>query len=350
MLRTMTVAYYVVAALGLALLMIVHEGGHYFAARRYGMRVIKFSIGFGPRIWHKQPKGSPTVFQVAIIPFLAYVQIAGMNPYEDQDPNDKGSYANASLWARVVTITAGPLANYLFASVLFFGALVVGVTTADETSMKVVPSPDGPAARAGFLENDKIVAINGNQVHDWSELQKAVSAHAGDAIDVGVDRGGEPLHITVTPNSKGAKDEGRILIHPIKRIERLGVREAAVQSITRPPQVVVGLVVGLTRLIMRKDKVEASGPVGITKDMAAAAKDGPGDYLFILGVLSAYLGGFNLLPFPALDGGRLIFLGAEAASRRKPDRKMEARVHAIGLLMMLALIAIVTVTDLMPKH
>jgi len=112
----------------------------------------------------------------------------------------------------------------------------------------------------------------------------------------------------------------------------------------------VGLVVGLTRMIMRKDKVEASGPVGITKDMAAAAKDGPGDYLFILGVLSAYLGGFNLLPFPALDGGRLIFLGAEAASRRKPDRKMEARVHAIGLLMMLALIAIVTVTDLMPKH
>ena len=104
----MTVAYYVVAALGLAVLMIVHEGGHYFAARRYGMRVMKFSIGFGPRIWHKQPKGSPTTFQVAIIPFLAYVQIAGMNPYEDNDPNDKGSYANASLWARIVTIVGRP--------------------------------------------------------------------------------------------------------------------------------------------------------------------------------------------------------------------------------------------------
>src|ERR1043166_3702656 len=114
----MTVAYYVVAALGLALLMIVHESGHYFAARRYGMRVIKFSIGFGPRLWPKQPKGSPTTCQVAIIPFLAYVQIAGMNPYEDHDPNDKGSYANASLWARVVTIVAGPLANYVFASFL----------------------------------------------------------------------------------------------------------------------------------------------------------------------------------------------------------------------------------------
>lgn len=347
----MTVAYYVVAALGLALLMIVHEAGHYFAARRYGMRVVKFSIGFGPRIWHKQPKGSPTTFQVALIPFLAYVQIAGMNPYEeDQDPNDKASYANASLWARVVTIVAGPLANYLFASVLFFGALVVGVTMADEASMKVVPSPDGPAAHAGMLENDQVLAVNQTPVHDWTQLSKAVSSHAGEPIDIEIDRAGKDMHLTVTPNGKGKTDEGRILVRPIKKIERLGVREAAVQSITRPPQVVAGLVVGLTRMILRKDKVEASGPVGITKYMAEAAKDGTGDYLFLLGVLSAYLGGFNLLPVPALDGGRLIFLGAEAASRRKPDRKMEARVHAIGLLMMLALIAIVTVTDLMPKH
>jgi regulator of sigma E protease len=346
----MTVAYYVVAALGLALLMIVHEGGHYLAARRYGMRVVKFSIGFGPRIWHKQPKDSPTTFQVALIPFLAYVQIAGMNPYEDNDPSDKGSYANASLWARVVTIVAGPLANYLFASVLFFGALLVGVTTADEASMKIVPQPDGPAARAGLVENDKLLAINHQPVHDWNELSKAISAHPGEPIDVELDRAGKDMHFSVTPRAKGQHDSGRILVRPIKKIERLGVRDAAIQSITRPPQVVVGLVVGLTRMILRKDKVEASGPVGITKDMAAAAKDGTGDYLFILGVLSAYLGGFNLLPVPALDGGRLLFLGAEAASRRKPDRKMEARVHAIGLLMMLALIAIVTVTDLMPKH
>src|SRR6516225_8926129 len=94
-------ALYVIAVLGLAVLMIVHEGGHYLAARRFGMRVVRFSIGFGPTIWKHQPKGSPTVYQVAIIPFLAYVKIAGMNPYEEQDPNDKGSYMNASLWGRV---------------------------------------------------------------------------------------------------------------------------------------------------------------------------------------------------------------------------------------------------------
>src|SRR5882672_1271267 len=135
---SVSVPQYIIAALGLAVLMVVHEGGHYLAARRYGMRVIRFSIGFGPTIWKHRPKGSPTVFQVAIIPFLAYVQIAGMNPYEENDPKDPGSYANASLWGRIVTIAGGPIANYLFASVLMFiGFCIGGRTDVDETSMKV---------------------------------------------------------------------------------------------------------------------------------------------------------------------------------------------------------------------
>src|SRR5215813_4199278 len=143
----MSVAYYVIAALGLALLMVVHEGGHYLAARKFGMRVVKFSIGFGPTLWRHQPKGSPTVYQIAIIPFLAYVQIAGMNPYEESEPNDAGSYANASLWGRIVTIAAGPLANYLFASVLLFAAYTVGGRPiADEGSMRISVMPGGPAA------------------------------------------------------------------------------------------------------------------------------------------------------------------------------------------------------------
>src|SRR5215208_679995 len=109
----MSAAAYVIAALGLVVLMVVHEGGHYFAARYFGMRVVKFSIGFGPTLY-KHTRG-PTTYQIAIIPFLAYVQIAGMNPYEEIDPKDTGSYANAGLWARIVAIAAGPLTNYFFA-------------------------------------------------------------------------------------------------------------------------------------------------------------------------------------------------------------------------------------------
>src|ERR1700729_2192319 len=145
----MTVALYLVAILGLAVLRIVHEAGPYFAARKFGVRVVRFSIGFGPTLWKHKPKDSPTVYQVALIPFLAYVQIAGMNPYEEIDPKDEGSYANASLWGRIVTIAAGPLTNFLFASVLIFFGLLVGRVVPDETSMKVVVEP-GPAMSAGL--------------------------------------------------------------------------------------------------------------------------------------------------------------------------------------------------------
>src|SRR5690606_12704300 len=100
--------------LGLARLMVVHEGGHHLVARAFKLRVVRFSIGFGPALWRYQPRGSETVYQVALIPFLAYVQIAGMNPFEESDPADQGSYANASLTARILTIFAGPMANYAF--------------------------------------------------------------------------------------------------------------------------------------------------------------------------------------------------------------------------------------------
>ncbi|MFW5739828.1 MAG: site-2 protease family protein, partial [Myxococcota bacterium] len=155
----MSVLFVIVAILGLALLMIIHEAGHYLVARYFGMRVIRFSIGFGPALYKKQPKGSPTTYQVAIIPFLAYVQIAGMNPFEEIDPKDKGSYANASLHARIATIFAGPLANYLAASVLFFCAFMVGGQDKLTTTVDVIP--DSAAATAGMKTGDEIVVAHG---------------------------------------------------------------------------------------------------------------------------------------------------------------------------------------------
>src|SRR5579864_1736698 len=179
----MTFAIYLVAILGLAVLMIVHEGGHYVAARKFGMRVVRFSIGFGPTIWKHKPQGSQTVYQIALIPFLAYVQIAGMNPYEETDPDDRASYANASLWSRIVTIAAGPLTNYFFASVLiFFGLLIGGKEVLDETSMHVVVEP-GPAQASGVMTGDRIVEVNGTSVHNWDELRKSIGTHPGDAVD-----------------------------------------------------------------------------------------------------------------------------------------------------------------------
>jgi regulator of sigma E protease len=346
-----SLANYIIGALGLAVLMIVHESGHFFAARYFGMRVVRFSVGFGPTLIKHQPKGSSTTYQVAIIPFLAYVQIDGMNPYEENDPKDKGSYANATLWARVVTIVAGPLSNYFFASVLmFFGFLLAGRIDIDNDSMKVDVNPGGPAETAGIRDGDKFIMADGSPIHTWEDLKAVIVAHPTDPVDIVVDRNGSQMHFNVVPVPKGQKYEGKIEVGPYSRVVKVGPREAVVLSLTEPAKVVTSTISGLVRWASGKEKAELSGPVGIMKETAIAVKSGAGDTFKFLGALSAYLGGFNLLPFPALDGGRLLFLAIEGASRRKPDAKIEARVHAVGLLMMLTLIAIVTWTEVMPKH
>lgn len=345
----MSVAYALIAILGLAVLMVVHEGGHYLAARRFGMRVTKFSIGFGPTLWKHRPKGSPTTFQIAIIPFLAYVQIAGMNPYEESDPKDPESYANASLFGRIATIAAGPLANYLFASVLmFFGFMIGGNTIVDEQSLRVQVGK-GPAAEAGIVSGDRILAVNGEAITDWEHLRRSIGAHPGEKVDLEVERKGEKLHFSPTPMADG-DHKGKIVVAPEVKTVPVTVPQAMLLSVKEPPKVVYNLVRGLARMLSGREKPELSGPVGIVREVGAAAQDGAHTYLKLLGLLSAYLGGFNLLPFPALDGGRLLFLGFEAASRRRADAKIEAQVHAIGLLMFLTLIAFVTYTEVIPKH
>src|SRR5262245_36827955 len=112
---------YLIAILGISFLVVVHETGHYVAARAFGIRVLRYSIGFGPVVFKYQPRGSPTIFQICAIPFLAYVQIDGMNPAEEIDPRDPSLFPNKSVLARIITIFAGPFANYIAASLICFG-------------------------------------------------------------------------------------------------------------------------------------------------------------------------------------------------------------------------------------
>lgn len=367
--------YYLIGILGLALLMVVHEGGHFLVARAYGMRVTKFSIGFGPtffkivpqdgyfwfttaadkvhlRLWRHDPeKHGPTVYQVAMIPFLAYVQIAGMNPLEDIEPEDKGSYANASLHGRILTIFGGPLANYLFASVLFFfsfffGGRIIAPEPGASVPTDVVvlddrPDHPRPALVAGVRTGDRIVEINGVLVKDWTEMAAAISQHAGKTIPLVVERSGDRVTLTVTP--EGDQGKGKIGVSQVEHRVNVNAKEAVVLALKSPPMVVKTLVVGIGQLVTGKTEGELAGPVGIAKETAHAAKKGWTDLLALLGLLSAYLGAFNLIPFPALDGGRLMFLTYEAATRRRANARIEAHIHAIGLVMMLGLMVYVTV-------
>jgi regulator of sigma E protease len=333
------------AILGLALLMVVHESGHYFIARAFGLRVLRFSIGFGPPLWRHTSKKNGTVFQLALIPFIAYVQVAGMNPFEETDPSDEGSYSNASLPARISTIVAGPLANYLFASVLFFGAFVLGGQQVYTSAVKVVAG--GAAEDAQMKDGDEIVRIADKPIEDFEQMREIILANPGRELDVKVLRDGSEVVLKVTPKPNAGNGGGLIGVSPIAtRRVSVSLQDASVMSITEPAAVVYQFVAQLGRIITGQDRPDLSGPVGISRKIGEAYSQGLGAYLYILGVLSAYLGGFNLLPVPALDGGRLLFLVYEGVARRKPNARIEAHIHAIGLLMFLALMVVVSVFDI----
>jgi regulator of sigma E protease len=355
---------------GLALLMVVHEAGHMVAARAFGMRVTTFSIGFGPTFFKLEPfdgyfwfttlggkvrlrlrkhdpeKHGPTVYQVAMIPFLAYVQIAGMNPFEENDPDDEGSYANASLSGRIATIFGGPLSNYLFASVFFFFSFYYGGIEEhpppDQRGTMVYVRDEMPAAKAGLRDGDTIVEVDGTKVSKWKEMASLISKRADEEIAIGVKREGQVLNFKLKPQ-KQPDGKGMIGVE-LRGIRRdVGAKEAATLAVTRPPLVVKNLIVGLGRWVTGKVKAELGGPVMIVKESARLVHRSIFDWLLLLGALSAYLGAFNLIPFPALDGGRLMFLGYELATRRRPNAKVEAHIHVVGLMMLLGLMLYVTI-------
>lgn len=339
-----------ITVIALSVLVIIHEGGHYLAARAFGMRVLRYSIGFGPTLFRYQPKGSPTVFQVAVIPFLAYVQIAGMNPNEEVDPNDPELYPNKSLFARVTTIAAGPIANYLTASAIVFA---LGVTNTLPPMQPAEPMqvghvvPDSPAANAGLQEGDIIVMANGEAIANVSELIDATAPRAGEPTEYIIERDGKALPpIAITPLDRGGRGQIGVGAKMIPLYEELGVVESAKLSVVLPFQMTMAQLNGLADMVKRRSTEGIGGPVMMGKMVADAAQAGLPAFLWILMFISVALGMFNLLPFPALDGGRLIFLGYEAVTRRRANEQFEMAVHAFGIVFLLGVMILVTYRDI----
>lgn len=338
------------AIFGLAVLMVVHEAGHFFVARAFGMRVDRFAIGIGPTIWRVKPKDSPTTYQVGLIPFLAYVQVAGMNPFEDIDPEDKGCYANGSLFGRISVIIAGPLANYVFASLVFLAGFLAAGEASEGTVIDVDPKievvaesgeevkRDSPAFAGGLRTGDEIVSIDGVPVTKWDEIPKHIQPKGNQSVKLLVERAGERVPLTITPHERDGK--GVIGVRP-ERIP-LPFGEAILPAIEMPARIVAISLQSLGRMVLGQESPQFSGPLGLMRETKKAADAGLGSYLSILGVLSTSLAFFNMLPIPALDGGRLMFLGYEAVTRRRANQKVEAQLHMVGMLMLLTTLALVT--------
>ncbi len=333
-----------IAIIGLGLLIILHEGGHFLVARWCGMRVERFSIGFGPTLFGFTRGG--TTYQIAPIPLGGFVQITGLNPNEEFDKTDPYVYPNRPRWMRLATVVAGPAANYLTAFlVIFFVYAVFGVSS--KTQRVVEPVPGKPAALAGLKADDVLVQANGRAVSADSPISAIINDGQGKPVVIKVLRNGNPHTVTVVPEKQpsGAYQIG-VNIGPVGQRDSVSAGKALVAAAQFPVVVSAGILGGLRDMITGKVAADVSGPVGITRTMAKAVQRGAVEFLELIALLSVYLGLFNLLPLPALDGGRAIFLGVEALTRRRVNPRIEAAVHMVGFVLLLGVLLIVTVKDI----
>ena len=319
--------------LGLGLLIAAHEAGHLVLARWMGMRVETYSLGFGPRIAGFTHKG--TDYRLSALPLGGYCRIAGFTPDDPaaQDPNDPGSYMNKPAWRRFLVIAAGPGVNYLCAFLLLAGLYTAVGTPVLGRPTQLDVKEGGPAAAAGLKSGDDVVAIDGKAVASFPEMiAELTKSGAPETRQFDVARAGQKLTIPVKPVS------GRIQVAPDRTYARASFGAAIVRAGRDVWAMNVGTVAALWDLVRFKGGGSLSGPIGIVKQASAEVKRGLADFAGILANISVSLAIFNFLPVPALDGGRLVFLGVEVITGRKVNHRVETAMHAIGFLLLAALI------------
>jgi regulator of sigma E protease len=351
------------AIVALGILIIVHEGGHFLVARLSGMRVDRFSIGFGPALARFQ-RGE-TVYQIAMIPLGGFVQIAGLTPGDpaadktvverdgrfvevernlDDDPR---SYRNRPVYQRLLTIFAGPGTNYVFAALMMAIVYIVfGVPQPGKLPTVAELIPEMPAAAAGIQPGDDVVSVDGKVVKDTNDVSQIVEASKGHPLTVVVNREGEEKTLHVTPRPDGGHLRIGVLLQPREVWVHAPPGKAIVAGLVYPYELSKGMLRGLAAIFAGKQKAELQGPVGIVKALKGQIARGPADGFSMVAAISALLGLFNLLPLPALDGGRLVFLAYEATTRRRFPERAEQMIHMVGMFALLGFLLFVTVSDL----
>ena len=343
--------YILLAIASVAFLIVVHEGGHYFVARWCQMRIERFSVGFGPGILKKKSKKTGTVFQLAPIPFGGFVEIRGMNIAEEVDPDDKQAYPNRPAWQRFVTIFAGPATNYLSAIVL-----MMAVYTCHGVDVPrwygVDRALEGYDAHGKLEPGDRILEVDHAPVvlGVAPNLNDRINAAKGAPVTLTIERKGERRDVSITPKPDPDKDHKGKLLIGIKLQQQnqttdVGVLEAAQLSLRYPVEETKKIGVMLYGIVFGSEKADPGGPIRMVEEFRNAFSEGIVHGIYLLAGLSVYLGLFNLLPIPALDGGRLVFLGYELITRRRANPKIEAMVHMAGIMALGVLMILVLIVD-----
>ena len=345
----------------LTILVFVHELGHYWVARRNGVRVETFSIGFGPEIYGWTDKHD-TRWKFSAVPLGGYVKMFGEHDFDDQEeqppmtPAEEAvSFHKKRLHQRAAIVAAGPMANFLFAIVLLaglfsiFGAptLLAGVGSIQE---------DSAAAEAGFETGDRVLRIEGEAVTLFEDLRRIVSERPGVALRFDVLRNERELALTATPKPYEIEEEGvkrtigLLGIRPDPEqvsYDRLGLIASVGAAVERSFGLTTQILTALGQIITgSRDADELGGPLRIAQISGQMAQGGLVDFVYFMAALSINLGLINLLPIPMLDGGHLAFYLIEGVLGKPLDRRYQEYGFRFGLILVFVLMIFATWNDL----
>lgn len=344
-------------------LVVIHELGHYLVGRWCGVKADAFSVGFGKELFGITDRRG-TRWKLSAIPLGGYVQFAGdMDPtsrpddarFEHLSAEEKRHIFNAQpLWRRAAIVAAGPLTNLIFAVIIFaafnmaFGKFVAPPVVDDFTT-------DSPAAAAGLLKGDRVVAVDGEAIDNFEQLRQRIWPWPGGTFRLTVERGGKRLPMTVHAQEKVLKDrfgnESRVGLIGIMAARPQQVAVGPVEAVSLAGQQTWGvirmLVVGIRQIVTGERSVaELGGPIKTAKYSGEQLSLGWLEFVSFAAFISINLAFINLLPIPALDGGHLAFYAAEAVRRRPLDARSQDWAYRTGLAFVVALMLFVTLNDL----
>lgn len=350
----------------ITILVFVHELGHYWVARRAGVRVQVFSVGFGRELFGFTDSHG-TRWKFSLIPLGGYVRMFGEHALEEvlHDPKEDRpqparrqmtsderavSFDHKSLGARAAIVFAGPAINFVFAAILFAGlALAVGKPVPPDFARDGIGAvvAGSPADRAGLEAGDRIVAADGRLIESFEDLRQAVQDSAGAPIALQILRGepGERLNVTVSPEARG---DGYVLgvQSPPGARERAGVAESAWTGVSETARVTVLTLQSVGEMIVgARGTEELGGPVRIVQLSRDIGSAGWENYILLMAILSVNLGLINLFPIPMLDGGHLMFYAIEAVRGRPLSERAQEMGFRVGLAMILTLMIFLTFND-----
>ncbi len=363
-----------VFAATLGVLVFVHEWGHYQFARWAGMKVNRFALGFPPFIFNREKNG--VIYSIGALPIGGMVDIAGLGSEEEMVNTAKGEavapqrdlarpfgekqYQDGSLFWRFMVIFAGPLMNFLLAIVIFVGVFsVAGLPVPSFKAQIQSVLPGGVAEKAGLKAKDEILAVGGKKTADPNALSAAIQGGKGQPTTLSVLREGKTLQVPITPVVRDLLGDGKkvpsigIAFDPnaIRSFSyiKLSPVDAVKQGFYSSLSISLNILDTIKRLVSRKlssDEAKSiGGPVKIAQTVGQASQFGWPIALNFAAMLSVNLGLMNLLPLPALDGGRILFLGYEFVVRRPFNPRWEGLVHAAGMILLLAFMLFITLRD-----